>query len=151
MFILYNLILSISLRSSLYSNTSCIHQFRCYQGVLKHKRISRIKVIKKTGQIPRSRLPGKKCWYPWNGPITGNTHVKYQCSFIQYLKVISKVNISKKKKIKLQGQGHGVKDVGTNEKVLLLEILMWNINALTLIIQKLLARLTFSKNGSRSR
>ena len=36
-FILYNIILS-----SLHSNTSCIHQFRCYQGVLKHKRILRV-------------------------------------------------------------------------------------------------------------
>ena len=38
----YIIILSISLRSSLHSNTSCIHQFRCYQGVLKHKRILRV-------------------------------------------------------------------------------------------------------------
>ena len=41
-FILYNIILSISLPSSLHSNTSCIYKFRCYQGVLKHKRILRV-------------------------------------------------------------------------------------------------------------
>ena len=37
MFILYN-----NTYPSIHSNTSCIHQFRCYQGVLKHKRILRV-------------------------------------------------------------------------------------------------------------
>ena len=52
---------------------------------------------KKPGQIPRSRLRVKKCWYPWKGPFTGNTHVKYQSSSTHYLKVISKVKVSERR------------------------------------------------------
>ena len=53
--------------------------------------------------------------------------------------------------VKLQGQDHRVKNNGTNGKILLKGILMWNIKALALTVQKLLARLTFSKNGSISK
>ena len=63
------------------------------------------------------------------------------------LKVISKVKVFQKW-VKLQGQGHRVKHNGTLGKVLSQEILMWNIKALALTVQKLLARLKFSKNGS---
>ena len=41
----------------------------------------------------------------------------------------------------LQGQGYIVKNVGTHEKVLPLEMLIWNIKALGLTVQKLSARL----------
>ena len=67
------------------------------------------------------------------------------------LKVISKVKVFQKW-VKLQGLGHRVKYNGTLGKVLSQGILMWNIKALALTVQKLLARVKFSKNnGSRSR
>ena len=72
---------------------------------------------KNPGQIQRPRLPGKKVWYPWKGPITGNTHVKYKSSNTHYLKVISKVKVFKHW-VKLKGQGHRVKRIGTHRKVL---------------------------------
>ena len=56
------------------------------------------------------------------------------------LKVISKVKVFQKW-VKLQGQGHEVKNNGSHGKVLSQGILMWNINALALTVQKLLARL----------
>ena len=43
------------------------------------------------GQNPRSRSQGKKCWLPRNGPVTRNTHVKYQSSSTHCSKVINKV------------------------------------------------------------
>ena len=52
-----------------------------------------------------------------------------------------------KKWVKLQGQGHRVKNNCTNGKVLSQGILMRNIKALALTVQKLLAKLKFSKNG----
>jgi hypothetical protein len=39
--------------------------------------------------------------------------------------------------VKHQGEGHKVKNFGTHGKVLSQEILMWNIKALVLTIQKL--------------
>ena len=51
----------------------------------------------------------------------------------------------------LQGQGHRVKNNGTHGKVLSQEIIVRNIKGLALTVQKLLARLTFSKNGSNSK
>ena len=53
--------------------------------------------------------------------------------------------------VKLQGQGHRVKDNSNHGKVFSQEILMPNIRALTLSVQKLLARLKFSENGSNSK
>ena len=44
-------------------------------------------------------------------------------------------------KVKLQGHGHKVKNNGTHRKVLSQGILMRNTKALTLFVQKLLARL----------
>ena len=45
--------------------------------------------------------------------------------------------------VKLQAQGHSVKNNGTHRKVLSQGILMWNIKTLALTVQKLLARLKF--------
>ena len=56
-----------------------------------------------------------------------------------------------KKSVKLQGKGHKVKIGGTHEKALSHRIFMQNIKALALSVQKLLARLMFSKNGSNSK
>ena len=47
-----------------------------------------------------------------------------------------------------QGQDNSVKNNGTHWKAFSQGILMWNIKAQALTIQKLLARLKFSKNGS---
>ena len=49
------------------------------------------------------------------------------------------------------GQGHKDKYLDTSRKILSQEMLRCNMKALTLTVQKLLARLKFSKNGSNSR
>ena len=63
-----------------------------------------------------SRSKGQKVKYQQNGFIERNTHVKYQSSSTHYSKVISKVKVIKKR-VKLQGQGHSVKNNGTHGKV----------------------------------
>ena len=85
---------------------------------------------------------------PRKGLITRNTPVKYQSSSTHCSKVINKVKVFKKW-VKLQDQGHSVKNNSTHGKVLSQGILMWNVKALALTVQKLLARLKFSKNGRR--
>ena len=47
------------------------------------------------------------------------------------------------KQVKSQGQGHEVKNFGSNRKVLPQEIHMWNMKALSLLVQKLWPRLSF--------
>ena len=59
---------------------------------------------------------------------------------------MSKVKVFKKL-VKLQGQSHRVKNNGNHGKVLSQEIFMWNIKALALTVQKLLARLKFQRGG----
>ena len=49
------------------------------------------------------------------------------------------------------GQGHKDKYLDTSRKILSQEMLMCNKKALALTVQKLLARLKFSKNGSNSK
>ena len=44
----------------------------------------------KIGQTP-SRSQDKKCWYPWKGLATRNTHVKYQSSCFHCSKVIRRL------------------------------------------------------------
>ena len=73
-----------------------------------------------------------------------NIHVKYQSSSTHCSKTISKVKVFKKW-VKLQGQDHKVKNNGLitrNTRV--------KYQSLALTVQKLLARLKFSKNGSNS-
>ena len=82
--------------------------------------------------------------------IRRDTHVKYQSSSTLSSKVISKVNVFKKW-VKLQGQGHRVKNNGTHGKVLSQGILMWNIKALAFTVQKLLARLKFQREWQNDR
>ena len=55
----------------------------------------------------------------------------------------------KKKKVKNQGQGHKVQNVGTSSKVLPEEIYMSNMKALLLMDQKLWPRLKFLKSWSK--
>ena len=73
---------------------------------------------------------------PMKGLITRDTHVKYQNSSAHCSKVICKVEVFKNW-VKLQGQGHMVKNNGTHGKVLSHGILMGNIKALALTVQKL--------------
>ena len=49
------------------------------------------------------------------------------------------------------GLGHKDKYLDTSRKILSQEMLMCNMKALALTVQKLLARLKFSKNGSNSK
>ena len=65
-------------------------------------------------------------------------------------KVMSKVKVFKKW-VKLQNQGHRVKNNGIHGKVLSQGILMWKIKALVLTVQKLLARLKFQRGGQNDR
>ena len=53
------------------------------------------------------------------GLITRNTHVKYQCYRTHCSKVISKVKVFFKIWVKLQGQGHSVKNNGARGKGLI--------------------------------
>ena len=48
-------------------------------------------------------------------------------------------------------QGHKDKYFDTSRKILSQEMLMCNMKALALTVQKLLSRLKFSKNGSNSK
>ena len=70
--------------------------------------------------------------------------MKYQSSSTDCSKFISKVTVFKKW-VKLQGQGHRVKNNGTHVKVLSQGKFKWNIKALALTVQKLLTRLKFQK------
>ena len=65
-------------------------------------------------------------------------------------KVISKVKVLKKK-VKLQFHGNIVKNNGTHPRVLSQGILMWNIKALALTVQKFLAKLNFQREGQNDR
>ena len=78
----------------------------------------------------------RKIKYVQKDLITREIHVKYQSSSTHYSKVISKVKVFRKW-VKLQGQGHRVKNNGTHGKVLSQGILIWNIKALALTVQKL--------------
>ena len=50
-----------------------------------------------------------------------------------------------KKKVKIQGQGHRVNIFESHGKFLPLEVLMWNIKALALIVQKVISRIKVFK------
>ena len=82
--------------------------------------------------------------------VTRNTHVKYQSSSTHCSKEISKVKVFKKWVI-LQGHGHKVKNNGTHRKVSSQGILKWNIKALALTVQKLLAILRFQREWKNDR
>ena len=75
-----------------------------------------------------------------------NTHVKYQSSSTHCSEIIEEHKVFKKW-VKLKGQGHMVK---TNE-CSVTRILMLNIKALELIVQKLLTMLEFSKRSANSK
>ena len=97
----------------------------------------------KVGQTSRSRSQGQKLWYHVKGLVTRNTHVQYESPMISSgLKVMDKVKVFQKK-VKLQGQGHKVKNYGTMWKVLLQGIHMSNMKALSLLVRKLWPRLKF--------
>ena len=115
-----------------------------YQSSRTHysKVISKVKVFKKWVKLKGHGHRVKKKRYLRKGLITGNIHVKYHSSSTHCSKVISNVQVFKKW-VKLKSQGHGFKNNGTHKKALSQGILMWNIKALALSVQKLLARLKF--------
>ena len=110
-----------------------------YQSSSTHnsKVISKVKVLK-NGSNSKAKVTGSK--------IRVSTERSYQSFCTHCSKIISKVKVFKIW-VKLPGQCHRVKNNGTHWKVLSQGILMWNIKALALTVQKLLARLKISKNG----
>jgi hypothetical protein len=66
-------------------------------------------------QNPRSRFQNLQLQY--KGLVTSNMHMKYKSSITYHSKDMAKVTVFKKW-VKLQGQGHKVKNFGTNRKVL---------------------------------
>ena len=96
--------------------------------------------------MPSSRTRGQKR----KGHVTRNTHVKYQSPSTYHSKVMAQVKVFKKQ-VKCKGQGHKVKNFGNNGKVLSQGILMSNIKALVLTIQKLWPRLKFLKSRSNAK
>ena len=66
----------------------------------------------KIGQTSRSRSRGQKLWYHVKGLVTRNTHVQYESPISSGKKVMAKVKVFQKE-VKLQGQGHKVKNYGT--------------------------------------
>ena len=69
------------------------------------------------------KVTGLKIIVPRKGLVTRNIHLKYQSSSFHCSKVINKVKVFKKW-VKLQGQGHRLKNNGTNGKDLSQGILM---------------------------
>ena len=83
-------------------------------------------------------------------PTERSYHKEYSCEYqsssTRCSKVISKFKVFKKW-VKLQGQGHRVKNNGPSGKVLSQR----NTKALALTVQKLLARLKFQRGGQNYR
>jgi hypothetical protein len=63
------------------------------------------------GQTSRSRSQGKKLWYQYKGLVIRNTHMKCECPITYHSKDMAKVKVFEKC-VKLQGQGHKVKNIG---------------------------------------
>ena len=59
---------------------------------LKSLKMSKSKVFKKKAKELRSQ--GQNCWFPCQGLVTRNTHVKYHSSSSHCSKFISKVKVS---------------------------------------------------------
>ena len=101
----------------------------------------------KEGQTSRSRSQSQKLLYQVKGLVTRNAHVQYESSITSDKKVMAKVKVFQKK-VKLQGQGHQVKNYSTITKVLSQGIHMCNMNALSLMAKKLWPRLKIFKSRS---
>ena len=87
-------------------------------------------------------------------PVGRSCHKKCSCAIWKPLhslfKLLARFKVFKKR-VKLQGQGHMVKNNGTLRKILSQGILMLNIKALALTVKKLLARLKFQRGGQNDR
>ena len=81
------------------------------------------------------------------GFVTRNTYVQYESPFSSGKKVMAKSKVFQKK-VKLQGQGHEVKNYGTMWKALSQEIHMCNMKSLSLLIRKLCPRLMLFRRRS---
>ena len=75
------------------------------------KIMANVKVFLKVGQTSRSRSQGQKLWYHVKGLVTRNTCVQYESPISSGLKFMAKVKVFQKW-VKLQGQGHKVKNDG---------------------------------------
>ena len=103
--------------------------------------------FQKMGKTPMSRSQGQKIMVITERPY----HKKYSIAFaLTVQKLLARLKFSKKW-VKIQGQGHRVKNNGAHGKVLSQAILMWNIKALAFTVLKLLARLKFQRGGQNDR
>ena len=92
-------------------------------------------------------VSGTKLRYNGKGIVSRNTHVQYESPFTFGKKVLTKVKVFKEW-VKLQGQGHEVKNYSTMWKDLSQEIHMCNMKALSLLVRKFEPRFKFLKSGS---
>ena len=76
------------------------------------KVMAKVKVFSKVGQTSRSRSRGQNLQYHVKGLDTRNTHEPYESRITPCKKVMAKVKVFQKE-VKLQGQGHEVKNYGT--------------------------------------
>ena len=70
----------------------------------------RLLFFSEVGQTSRSKSRGQKLWYHVKGLVTRNTYVQYKSTISSGKKVMSKVTVFQKE-VKLQGQGHEVKQL----------------------------------------
>ena len=89
-------------------STSCTHCLKVISSKIK---------FSKNGSNSKMKVTVSKIMKPRKGLITRNTHVKYKNSNTRCSVVISKIKVFKKW-VKLQGEGHMVRNNGTHGKVL---------------------------------
>jgi hypothetical protein len=68
---------------------------------------AKVESLEYVGQT--SKLQGQICWYPWEGLVSRNTHVKYQSPNTYHSKDTAKLKIFRKSNMKVK-----VKPVGTH-------------------------------------
>ena len=78
--------------------------------------LARLK-FSKCRSTSKVKVTGSKCWYPQKGLVCRNTQVKYDSSNPHCSKLLATLEFSKEY-VKLQGQGHSLKNVGISGKVL---------------------------------
>ena len=76
--------------------------------------------------------------------------MKYETRITSVKNVMTNVKVFQKE-VKLQGQGHEVKNYGTKQKALSQTTHMCNMKALSLLVRKLWARLKFLVTHIRRR
>jgi hypothetical protein len=71
----------------------------------------------KSGSNFRVKVTRSKIWYQEKGLVTRNTHMKYESPITCHSEDMANVNVFEKW-VKLQGQGHKVKNFGIMRKIL---------------------------------